>query len=506
MTIIIRYNYRKIYDILEGVTTLYFFGDKPMPDKKLIEATQRIKKSLRSNSIATTFLIIGGITTFIPAFSVVGSRFDMQQFCFEPRYTENPDNYCNYQNGTVHEGLAWRVALEQEHSIEFRTKVSMLKFKPAERPYTGAIGLISAASFLSAYLLWQLGTASLSNNLFKFIREKQEGILEEVTSFKKHQTLHNQLIENEIALASRYQEQEQQHLLELTKSEGEKLYERSLGEKQYTTQEYIYELNLAKLKAQTAELKEKENKHLLESKKLESKLEDPWSENTEEEQDLETLLKEHEDGWLYDLVKGIITIIVYGRPGSAKSYTAASIALCKEYIKESKVVSLADPDFLKNKNKAWKELKIENIFGLGADWENYAEGIETAQERWKERTEKDSYITSIWDELTLMGDNIPELAKQFMPLVIATPRKCNEDVILITHSLTQRGLGGCEGMSEAIKDSCYRLKLKCNALGKPMFSGVLYGWVDSNGNEVAEKEVTIPKWFSPDKIAKMIKK
>jgi len=477
-----------------------------MPDSKLIKTNQQIKKALRNNSIAVGLFIFSGVVSFIPAFSVVGSRFDIQQFCFKPPYSDNPDDYCNYQNGTIHEGLAWRVALETEHSIEFRTKVSMLEFKPAERPYTGILGLISAASFLSAYLLWELGTANLSNSIFKFVREKQEGILEEVTGFKKHSILHDQLINNEIELATRYQEQEQQYLLNSTKSEGERIYERSLGEKQYTTQEHIHELNLAKLKAQTAELKEKETKHLLESKKLESKLEDPWSDTEEKEEDLETLLKEHEDGWLYDLVKGIITIIVYGRPGSAKSYTAASIALCKNYIKESKIVSLADPDFLKNKNKAWKELKIENIYAIGADWENYAEGIIAAQDRWKERTESDPYITSIWDELTLMGDNIPkELSSAFMPSVIATPRKCNEDVILLTHSLTQRGLGGCEGMSEAIKDSCYRLKLKCNALGKPMFKGTLLGWVDSEGNEVTEKEITIPKWFSPNKIAKMVK-
>lgn len=475
-----------------------------MPDTKLLKANQQIKKSLKSNSLVVGLLVLSGMGTFIPAFSAVGSRFDIQAFCFRPLET-NPNDYCNYQDGTIYEGLAWKVALERERNLNFRTKVTLLEYKKAERPYTGVLGLVSAGCFITAYLIWQLGTAKLSSSLFNFIREKQEGIIEEVTGFKKHAVLHNQLVENQIEIATRYQTQEQQLLLDQTKSEGEKLYERSLGEKQYTTQEHIHQLNLAKLKAQTAELQEKENKHKLESKKLESKLDkDLWDEE-EEKQDLETLLKEHEDGWLWDLVKGIVTIIIYGRPGSAKSYTAACVALCKWYVKEAKVVSLADPDFLKNKDKAWKELKIGTVYGTGEDWESYSEAIEAAWERWKNRTEKDTYITSIWDELTLMGDNIPEHSQKFMPKVIATPRKCNEDVILLTHSLTKRGLGNCEGMMDAIKDSCYRLKLKCTAQGKPSFKGVLQGWVDKDGNEIDEKEVTLPEWFRPEKIAKMIK-
>lgn len=481
-----------------------------MPEIKLQKANQQIKKSLRSNSIAVGFLVLGGIATFIPAFSVIGSRFDTQEFCFNPQNAYNPEQFCSYKNGTIYQGLAWRVGQEMEESLEFRNKVYLVKFKPAERPYTGALGLLSATLFLSAYLVWQLGSANLSNNLFRLIREKKEALLEDVTGFKKHELLFQRLTNNEIEIASKCQDMEQAELLEQIepKSEGERKFELLEGEKHFTIGQHIHELNLAKLKAQTAEQQEKENKHKLESKKLESKLErDLWADDLEEKKSLEELLKEHEDGWLWSLVKGLSPVIIFGKAGSYKSYTAAAIALCKSEIKEAEIVSLADPDFKKNKKESWKHIHklVKTVYGENADWESYAQGINDAHTRWIDRNQSSSYIVSIWDELTLMGDNIPEQAKLFMPSVIATPRKCNEDVIMITHSLTQRGLGNCEGMSEAIKEGCFRLKLKSDDLGKPLFKGTLSGWVDSEGNEIEEKEVTLPKWFRPEKIVKLIK-
>lgn len=478
-----------------------------MPDKLLTEYNQKIKANLRRNSIVCGILALSGSVMFLNAFSLVGTRFDTQEFCFKPENAHEPEKYCSYQQGNVYQGLAWRVALERQESIEFATKATLLKYKPAERPYTGLLGLISAGFFLTAYGIFQYGTGQLSASLFKLVREKHEEIIEEIAQSQKHRLLDQQKLANEIEFISKIQEKEQNELMSPLKSEGEKQYEILEGKKALTTQEHLHELQLAKIKAQTAESKEKEIEHLVKVKKLESKLDDPWNDEKEEKQSLETLLKEHEEGWLWDLTKGISPIIVYGKAGSAKSYTAASLVLAKQEIKGSELISISDPDFLQNKNEAWKYIykKAKEIYGEGSDWESYREGIESAYKRWVERTLKDSPIVSIWDELTLLGRELKQEAQDFMPKIIAVPRKRNEDVILITHSVTQSGLGDCEGMSEAIKEGCFRLKLKCDALGKPKFKGFLYGWVTSEGEEIKEKEVTIPEWFRPEKLVKIIK-
>lgn len=221
----------------------------------------------------------------------------------------------------------------------------------------------------------------------------------------------------------------------------------------------------------------------------------------EEKQTLIEALKSHEDGWLWYLVQSFTPIIIYGKAGSYKSYSAACIALLKHYLIDAKIQSIADVDFNQNRNDSWKYLvPLEPaIYGAGIDWEDYGNGYTDAIERSKTRTLKDSPIVSIWDELTNAKgkfDNAPNI----IPFVIATPRKRNEHCILISHGLTQDNLGGCESISEPIKTQTYRLNLKTNPTGKPLFKGTLNGLVDEEGEELEDKKVTLPLWFRPELI------
>ncbi len=221
----------------------------------------------------------------------------------------------------------------------------------------------------------------------------------------------------------------------------------------------------------------------------------------EEKQTLIEALKSHEDGWLWYLVQSFTPIIIYGKAGSYKSYSAACIALLKHYLIDAKVQSIADVDFNQNRNDSWKYLvPLEpTIYGAGIDWEDYGNAYSDAIERSKTRTLKDSPIVSIWDELTNAKgkfDNAPNI----IPFVIATPRKRNEHCILISHGLTQDNLGGCESISEPIKTQTYRLNLKTNPTGKPLFKGTLNGLVDEEGEELEDKKVTLPSWFRPELI------
>ncbi|MEA5574588.1 hypothetical protein [Calothrix sp. UHCC 0171] len=210
-------------------------------------------------------------------------------------------------------------------------------------------------------------------------------------------------------------------------------------------------------------------------------------------------LKQHEDGWLWYLVESFTPIIIWGKAGSYKSYTAACIALLKHFLIDAKIQAIADIDFDQNKEDSWKYLiPLEPvIYGTGIDWEDYENAYLDAIERSKVRTLKDKPIVSIWDELTNANGKF-ENAKNIVPFVIATPRKRNEHCILLSHNLTQACLGGCESISEPIKTQTYRLNLKTNPQAKPLFKGVLEGLVDDDGNELEQHQVSLPKWFRPE--------
>lgn len=210
-------------------------------------------------------------------------------------------------------------------------------------------------------------------------------------------------------------------------------------------------------------------------------------------------LKQYENGWLCYLVQSFTPIILWGKAGSYKSYTAACLALLKHYLIDAKLESIADIDYHQNKDKSWEYLtRLEpNVYGNGIDWTDYGRAYNDAIERSKTRTQKDKPIVSIWDELTNANGQF-ENASKIIPFVIATPRKRNEHCILLSHNLTQACLGGCENIAEPIKTQTYRLQLKSNPMGEPLFKGNLNGLVNDDGDFLDELPITLPKWLRPE--------
>ncbi|MHC5916114.1 MAG: hypothetical protein ACYTXE_35120, partial [Nostoc sp.] len=248
--------------------------------------------------------------------------------------------------------------------------------------------------------------------------------------------------------------------------------------KQFDLNDSQIDKNIAENQLAVAEASKKLEKL---NKIVETKVTDQLPANEQLKNSLIDALKNHEDGWLWYLVESFTSIIIHGKAGSYKSYTAAAIALLKHYLINAKVESICDIDFDQNKNDSWKFLvPLEpSIYGQGIDWESYDEGFIAAIDRSKVRTLKDKPIVSIWDELTNAKGKFDN-AQNVVPFVIATPRKRNEHCILISHNLTQDCLGGCTGMSEPIKTQTYRLNLKTTPQGKPLFKGVLEGLVDND--------------------------
>ncbi len=298
--------------------------------------------------------------------------------------------------------------------------------------------------------------------------------------------------------------------IDLQKTEDEIMLDRINGKLQGELAMKSHELQLSTLDKQIAEnklavdkLESEAAKAAVERAKLGKAI--ATSQPIDKKAELLQTLKNHEGGWLHDMVIGRMPIIIYGKQGAYKSYSAACLALLKAYFQDARLVSICDPHAHQNRDESWRYLipMEPEIYGAHEDWEEYAQGINDAFERWSSRTLKDFPIISIWDELTTMGVKLPGLAPELMPKIISAPRKANDNTICITHSLTNAGLGGVEGMSQAIADGTLRLKLKANALQQPLFKGVLSGWVDNDGNEIDELPVTLPEWFRPEKLVEI---
>lgn len=484
-----------------------------MPEKTLALQEQGIKKLLRRNSLVAGFAIAAGFSLLIPAFSVEGTRFDYQEFCFKPPIT-HIDNVLAYCTGDkVRRGIAWKVAMELTNSQEFRNKVSLLSYLPAQNPHAGLFGLCSAAFFGAAFFMIKHGTQQLEENLDILVGNKRALVTERELEQTKHLNIQGLKAQQEEEFIRDLLSREHgSALLELMSDQ-----ERQLAAERYAKGEKLdeagFDLQLATLKAQAAEQLEKEAKHRMETEKLNkpAKKKDSGSEPTGNEAaraELIDKLKDHEGGWLYTLVMTNKPVFVIGSQGSWKSYCSATIALARHHLKGQKIISITDPHFNKNASESWKELiALEpECYGSAQDWSEVAQGIEAGFHRWNERTLKDEPLISIWDEQTnwVLHDECVKVAKEFMGRVISDPRKANESPIVITHSFTNAGTGGGGGFAQAREEGVIQLWLNSDNEMKPLFKGKLVGFKDDDGEVVEEMKITIPKdWFNPTAIRKM---
>jgi hypothetical protein len=485
-----------------------------MPQKYLKEQEQKVAKVLRRNTLFSSFCVIAGFGLLIPAFSLQGSKFDYQEFCFKPQHLTNPEQHDFCTGEKIRRGIAWRVLLEQSNNSQFKSKVSFRSFIPAQNPHAGLYGLCGAGFFGAAFLLFKSGTNQLEDNLDLFVWNKKSAVLERAFKSTQH-----------IEIEQLKHEQESQFVRDLMNREhGDALYslmsdaERELAAKQHgqATQldETQFDLQIATMKAQMAEQQEKETKHQKEVEKLsKSKKSDSQSGSTSAsevaKEELTEKLKEHENGWLHTLCTTRKVLIIEGEQGSFKSYTAALIAYLRYHLKGHKLGWLVDSDFHQNKSKAWKILQTLEIepYGTNKDGESIREGIQRFLDGIQVRDEDSCDVeTIIFDELTTYGD-YPEcegVSKNFMKFALSAPRKAAYGLIAITHSMTNEGTGKGGGMAEARKRGTLHLLLNADNDYNPTFQGTLNGFKDGTGQLLEDMPVTLPDWFRPEKIAAML--
>jgi hypothetical protein len=193
-----------------------------------------------------------------------------------------------------------------------------------------------------------------------------------------------------------------------------------------------HEMTLAEIQAAKAQFQAEVAKKQHEVSKLSNPTPKKESTGNKEATKLELIekLKDHEEGWLYELCTGYKPLWILGDMGSWKSYCGATIALCRYYLNDWQLQSICDPHGHQNKHESWKELlQLEpTCYGGNQNWEQINEGLKASFERWNTRTMKDAIITSIFDEVTNYSkhDESKDSAKEFSSRAVSDPRKAAE--------------------------------------------------------------------------------
>jgi hypothetical protein len=271
-----------------------------------------------------------------------------------------------------------------------------------------------------------------------------------------------------------------------------------------------HEMTLAEIQAAKAQFQAEVAKKQHEVSKLSNPTPKKESTGNKEATKLELIekLKDHEEGWLYELCTGYKPLWILGDMGSWKSYCGATIALCRYYLNDWLLQSICDPHGHQNKHESWKELlQLEpTCYGGNQNWEQINEGLKASFERWNTRTMKDAIITSIFDEVTNYSkhDESKDSAKEFSSRAVSDPRKAAEGIIMIAHAFSNAATGGSEGYADARTGNSIQLRLTSTNKMTPTFKGKLTGFKDEDGNVLEDMPVTIPvSWFSPEKIRAM---
>ncbi|MHC5822033.1 MAG: hypothetical protein ACYT04_40760, partial [Nostoc sp.] len=196
-------------------------------------------------------------------------------------------------------------------------------------------------------------------------------------------------------------------------------------------------------------------------------------------------IKQHEGGWLWEVMTSTKPIWLVGGQGSGKSSLAAAIVLCRHHVLGQKLELVCDAHGHKNRLKAWKYLiPLEcEVVGERNNYEAIATGMTEAIARWSDRTENDAPIQSLWDELTQLSMQ-PECegeVKKFVRHSLTDVRKANEFLICIAHAFTNAATGNAEGFKELRDQETIQIKRKSKNGRQPLPHAELSGIYDDSG-------------------------
>lgn len=201
---------------------------------------------------------------------------------------------------------------------------------------------------------------------------------------------------------------------------------------------------------------------------------------------MKLFIKNWECGWIAKILE--CPILIYGAPGSWKSYFAAYLAALRIVIKKHQV-EINDPHLKLNKNEAWKDLLTVGVtsYGEGFNYSEVANRIDQYFDRIYKAEPNKPWVTTIFDEITNYRDQeaLKDIGPKLIKSCLSDTRKCHESPILISHNNTAETLCGVKGMSQAKTEGLIQIHLYTTRDSEgnyvPLFRGTLKGLPDENG-------------------------
>ena len=219
-------------------------------------------------------------------------------------------------------------------------------------------------------------------------------------------------------------------------------------------------------------------------------------------------LKEHENGWLWDVVNGKKPLWVVGEQGGGKSSFATCICLIRYALFGWKLRVVVDAHGQKNINDAWKsltsvfpnfrELLVGSNNNHGAIAQAFMDSIDIWAERMGENP-KPECVQSIYDEMTQLSiePDCKDAVKAFVRHSMSDTRGGRDRIICIAHTFTNAATGDATGFKE-LRDKSVILVERFSQDGEIPKSDVIYS---VSGQQY---EQTVPAWFKPTGVLKLL--
>ncbi|OCQ92276.1 hypothetical protein BCD64_00130 [Nostoc sp. MBR 210] len=453
---------------------------------EITKFNQQLNKQRRSSTVIIFGLLLCGFAAAIPMFND-SIKHEETLYC-------NSNVTCRGAN--IKRGISYLIDRERRNQL-FDNNIYVKKILPPEDPTAFVWGIISSGLLLSAYGV----SRAITNN--------QEKAIHSQFKLLKIKALENDLLEqthidlfefskqNQAEITKQAIARQTSETIQAMKSESEVQLDHLNGQLQGELSIKTHELQISDLSKQIAEnlLSEAEIKRKLD--KLNKPMNDVKQVNPKEElkQTLIDTLKNHEDGWLWDVIKAAKPLWIIGEQGTGKTNTAVAIALIRKYCLGIPVFRIADRHLNGANSKVWKLLESQ----LKAD--NDSAIIETLQDTYDRRLERIALDLDdkqaeqfLLDEFTHLKDIDEETVRKFIKSTFSDTRKAKERFTGVTHLGTNEAFG--EGTAAMRKAGSILIE-KFSADGeKPLPRVVIkHGLVDSQGNKLEDVGHTLPSWF-----------
>lgn len=453
--------------------------------QEIEELNQKFKTQRKTATIFVGSLVVTGLALTLPLWND-SIKWTETLYCFSKVKNEE----CDTQS--IKRGITWIIDQERRNFL-FDTKVTFIRVMPPEDDSAPMYGSIGAICLLIAY------------GVSKSLTDSQEKAIHSQFALLKAKALENDIIvSNHLEVTEFAQAQQTEitktaiaretaQVIDEMKSPEEQALDQINGQLQGQVALKQHELTISEMEKQIAE----NELSTAETKKKLEKVSKPAGNGsaTQATSSLVNAIKNHEDGWLWTVIKAVKPLWIIGEQGTGKTNTAVAIGLIRKYCLGVPVFRIADRHLNGANSKVWALLEAQNK----AD--NDSAIIEVLQDTYERRLERISQDLDdkqaeqfLLDEFTHLRDIADITVGKFVKSTFSDTRKAKERFIGVTHLGTNEAFGE---RTAAMRKAGSILIEKFTADGEKPLARVMvkHGLVDSQGNKLEDVEHTLPSWF-----------